>query len=270
MDGSAIAAAETRFWEDLWQTAPTDAVEEAEVRCRRFGPVHAAVFGDLPDALPLNVVQGAAEPGAVEEGHLIEAIEWARSREVDFRISVAADRPGTERAEDWLRSRDYERGSTVRRFARKPTAEVADFPPGVTIRELHALQTEGMSHVVAKTFELPGLATVLLFGLPDREGWHCYAASVDGTEAACGSLMVIGPLGLLTLDATLPAARRRGCHTALIARRLTDAARAGCESVIAEVCDGPPTTPEAVTNLERAGFVEIPGLTNWRRPSGIA
>ena len=61
-DGSAIAAAEICFREDLWRTAPSDAVEEAEVRYERFGPILATVFGELPYTSILNVVQGAAEP----------------------------------------------------------------------------------------------------------------------------------------------------------------------------------------------------------------
>ena len=40
-DGSAVAAAELRFREDLWRTAPSDAVQEAEVRMQRFGPILA-------------------------------------------------------------------------------------------------------------------------------------------------------------------------------------------------------------------------------------
>jgi hypothetical protein len=74
LDESAITVAEFRFREGLWRTAPGEAVEEAEVRSRRFGPILASVFGDLPDCSAINLIQGAAEPGAVEGGHLIAAI----------------------------------------------------------------------------------------------------------------------------------------------------------------------------------------------------
>jgi GNAT superfamily N-acetyltransferase len=269
-DGSAIAAAELRFREDLWRTAPSDAIEEAEVRRRWFGPILATVFGDLPDTSLMNLAQGVAETGAIEGGHLARAIEWLRWREVDYRVAVADDRPGTKAAEDWLLSRGYERGSKVRRYLRPATTGDADTPNGVAIRELGALETEGMSHIVTKSLELPGLATVLMFGLPEHDGWRCYAANLDGKEVACGSMLIIDKLALLALDATLPAARGHGCHTALIARRLADATRAGCDSALAEVCDGPPASPAAIANLRRAGFLEIPGVTNWRRPTGIA
>jgi hypothetical protein len=268
-DGTAIAAAEIRFREDLWRTAPSDAVVEAEVRMQRFGPILATVFADLSKVDLVNLIQGAAEPGAVADGHLAVAIEWMRSREVDYRVAVAEDRPGTAAATDWLAARGYERGPTMHRYLRPATTRVPDCPARVKIRELDAMQTEGMSHIVAKSLKLSNLATVLIFGLPDQEGWRCYSAHLDGREVACGAMLTMDKLALLALDATLAGSRGHGCQSALIARRVADAARAGCESVVTEVCEGYPATPAAITNLTKAGFLEVPGVINWRRPSGI-
>ena len=173
-------------------------------------------------------------------------------------------------AEDWLESRGYEPGSAMRRYLRPATTRGEEVPSPIAIRELDAMETEGMSHIVTKSLDLSSLATVLMFGLPERKGWRCYAASLDGWEVACGSMLTMNNLAWLALDATLPAARGRGCHTALIARRLADAARAGCDSVVAEVCDDDTASPTAATNLTKAGFLEIPGVCNWQRPRGIA
>jgi GNAT superfamily N-acetyltransferase len=269
-DGSALAAAELRFREDLWRTAPGDAIEEAEVRSRWFGPILATVFGELPHTSLLNIVQGAAEPKAIEHGHLAEAVEWLRTWEVDYRVSVTGDRPDTERAEDWLAKRGYERGMTVRRYVHLGTSD-GDIETGdVEIRNLKAIETEGMSHIFADALGLPKLATVLMIGLPRWEGWHCYAAFVDDREVGCGSMRIFGNLALLGLDATLPDFRGRGCQSALITRRLVDANRAGCDVVAAEVWNGHPASEEAAHVLEEAGFEEIAGKTNWKRPSGIA
>jgi GNAT superfamily N-acetyltransferase len=269
-DESAIAAAELRFREDLWRSAPKDAVEEAEVRHRRFGPVLATVFGALPDTSLMNLVQGAAEPGATDAGDLAAALEWVRSREVDYLVSVTKDRPGTEPAETWLKSRGYEAGPLVRRFVHPGTEEKATAPSPLEIVELGPLETEGMSHIFGQVLDLSSLATVLLLGLPLREGWHCYRASLGGQEVACGAMLVLGKVALLGLEATLPEARGHGCQTALIERRLIDARRYGCDVAVAEVCDGRPATPDAVRNLERMGFEEIAGSATWRRPTGIA
>jgi hypothetical protein len=269
-DGSAIAAAEICFREDLWRTAPSDAVEEAEVRYERFGPILATVFGELPFTSLLNVVQGAAEPEVVELGHLATAIEWLRTWEVDYRVSVASDRPGTRHAEDWLASRGYEPGSTIRRYVHTAPEAIETCPEPVQIRNLRPLETEGMSHIFADALNLPKLATVLMIGLPRWEGWSCYAAYLDGREVACGSMRVSGKLALLGLDATLPDFRDRGCQSALITRRLIDATRTGCDTVAAEVWQGHPASEAAAGVLEQAGFEEIAGRTNWKRPSGIA
>jgi hypothetical protein len=269
-DGAAIAAAELRFMEDLWRSAPEDAVEEAEIRHRRFGPILATVFGDLPDAILMNLIQGAAEAGAVEESHLAEAVEWVRSREVDYLATVAADRPGTDVAESWFASRGYERGPAIRRFAHRGTDGTA-LPAGpLEIVELGPLDAEGMSHIFGNALELSNLATILMLGLPGREGWHCYRANLGGREVACGSMLVLGRVALMGLEATVPDARQHGCQTALIERRLVDARRYGGDVVVAEVCDAHPASGDAVRNLQRLGFDEIPGSATWRRPTGIA
>jgi GNAT superfamily N-acetyltransferase len=269
-DGSAIAAAELRFREDLWRTAPLDAVEEAGVRYERFGPLLATVFGELPFTSLLNVVQGAAEPEGVELGHLAAAVEWLRTWEVDYRVSVAGGRPNSKCAEDWLAARGYEPGSTIRRYVNTAPSTAEVRPGPVEIRNLRPLETEGMSHIFSDALNLPKLATVLMIGLPRWEGWSCYAAYLDGREVACGSMLISGKLALLGLDATLPEFRDRGCQSALITSRLVDASKKGCDTVAAEVWDGHPATEAAAGVLERAGFEEIAGRTNWRRPTGIA
>jgi GNAT superfamily N-acetyltransferase len=43
----------------------------------------------------LNLVLGAAEPGAVDGGHLAEALDWAESKDIDFYVPV---KPGTAEA----------------------------------------------------------------------------------------------------------------------------------------------------------------------------
>jgi GNAT superfamily N-acetyltransferase len=269
-DGSAIAAAELRFREDLWRTAPPDAVDEAAVRYQRFGPLLATVFGELPHTSLLNVVQGAAEPDAVAEGHLAAAVEWLRIWEVDYRVSVAGDRPGTRDAEDWLAARGYERDMTVRRYVHSGVSDCEGESGQVEIRDLKPLETEGMSHIFADALNLPKLATVLMIGLPKWEGWRCYAAYLDEREVGCGSMRIFGNLALLGLDATLPGFRGRGCQSALITRRLVDADQAGCEAVVAEVWNAHPASEAAAHVLESAGFVEIAGKTSWRRPTGVA
>jgi hypothetical protein len=265
-DAAAIARIERRFREGIWSTAPEDAVEEEQIRKRWFGPILATVFAGLPDAHLLNVVQGAAEPGAVADGHLAAAVEWLRFWEVDYLVTVASDRPESEQAETRLAGRGYEQDTTIRRYLRAAGDPGGVELPSVEVRELTALQTEGMSMIFAEAFDLSDLATVPLLDLPRLADWRCYAAYLDGYEVACGAMLIDGGIAMLGLDATSSEARRRGCQSALIRRRLVDAEHAGCHTVLAEACDASEDGAGAARNLLRAGFVEAGRSVAWRRP----
>jgi GNAT superfamily N-acetyltransferase len=265
-DAAAIAAAELHFREGIWGAAPRDAVDELEIKKRWYGPVLATTCAGLADSVLMNTVQGAAEPGAVENGNLAGAVEWMRSREVEYLVLVASDRPESKAAETWLVSRGYEQGPTMRRYVRPASPPSSNGEAQIEVRELTAAETEGMSLIFADAMGVSDLATVPLLGLPEVEGWHCYAAYLDEREVACGSMLIDGGLAVLGLDATAPESRRRGCHSELIRRRLADAASAGCEVVLAESFDSPDDRAEAGKNFLRAGFVEDGRSVAWRRP----
>lgn len=93
------------------------------------------------------------------------------------------------------------------------------------------------------------------------EGALSYLATVDGSPAAAAVLFLAGDrLAYLASAATLPAFRRRGCQTALIERRLADAAAAGCARVCCIVDWG----SQSHANLARAGFRVAYTKATWR------
>lgn len=270
-DTATIQQVQCRFRRDLWRVAPTDAVIETAVEMQAFGPLLASVFGSFPDEPRLQLIQGAAEPGAVEEGHLAAAVEWMEEREVDYLVPVAAERPGTRQAEEWLNWHNYEQSSVVRQYARSAEQPPASEARGVEVLELYPEEGEGMDEIAATALGFPVIVGVVLFnGLPNLEDWHCYVALIDGVPAACGSMLIADGVAVLGVDGTRPLARDLGCNKALLCRRLQDAARAGCHTVLAS---GPEAatvgSSETVRNLLSMGFVEISRSVNWRAPSRV-
>jgi ribosomal protein S18 acetylase RimI-like enzyme len=77
-----------------------------------------------------------------------------------------------------------------------------------------------------------------------------YLAMVAGKTAAAASLRFDGPLAQLTGAATLAPFRRRGLQTALTARRLADAQRAGCDLAVVTTSPG----SKSQENAQRHGF----------------
>jgi GNAT superfamily N-acetyltransferase len=259
----------------MWLSAAPAAIAESAIELERFGPVQATAFGDLPDAVNLNQIQGAAEPGAIEEGHLTAAIEWMRSREVHPRVAVAECRPGASAADEWLGDRGFEQVDGWVKFVRDPRASHPDPPSAdspLVVYELGSQEIDGeaLSAIIAEGMNLPAYAGTLFFSLPERENWRCYTAALapDEPVVATASMMIEDGVAQLGPGHTLPHARGRGCNTELLRRRLIDAAEAGCHTVVVELWEcRPHDLSVAARNLCRAGFELAYAGHSWQRPA---
>jgi hypothetical protein len=271
-DSAVLERIAQRFRHDMWKSVVAEAVTESGVEVQAFGPVQATAFGDLPEVHSLNQVQGAAEPGAIEDGYLGSAVEWMRAREVDYRVPVAESRPGATEAEAWLSKRGYEQGGGWVKLVREATLPDLPESPEITIYELGEDDGdgEGLSAIAAEALELPVTAGALFFSLPQKDHWRCYTAALapDGAVVATGSMLIQGGVAQFGPGTTLERARGRGCNTALLRRRLIDAAEAGCHTIFVELGEhDPDCLAGAYRNLRRAGFEEAYRSRNWQRPA---
>jgi GNAT superfamily N-acetyltransferase len=126
--------------------------------------------------------------------------------------------------------------------------------PGVGVRVLEE-----------SDFDLFGDLYVQSFGMPDwtkagvaennrllskRPGRTFYLATVDDAPAAVAGLFVADGIGNLAMAGTAPEHRGRGCQTALLHRRMYDAAQQGCELVVGQAAYLSPS----MKNMQRAGL----------------
>lgn len=271
-DAAVLERVAQRFRRDMWMSVVPEAVTESGVEIQSFGPIQATAFGDLPDVRSLNQILGAAEPGAIDDGHMASAVEWMRAREVDYRVPVAEVRPGAAEAQAWLGQRGYERGAGWLKFVRDASPPDLLEDPGIVIYELGEDEAdgEGMSAIAGETLGLPVTAETLFFSLPQEDRWRCYTAALLGGEGivATGSMLIHDGIAQLGLDGTLEQGRRRGCNLALLRRRILDAAEAGCHTIFVELGESEPVHLGAVRrNLRRAGFEEAYESRNWQRPA---
>lgn len=81
-------------------------------------------------------------------------------------------------------------------------------------------------------------------------GYTLYLARIGGEVAGAASLRIGESIAQMSGAATLPDFRRRGVQSALVARRLADAAAAGCE--LATVTTQPGSKSQE--NVQRRGF----------------
>ena len=264
-DRRALDESERRFWRDVWEAVPADIAREKGIALREFGPAQASMVAELPDVGMMNLVLGATEPGAVADGHLAAAVEWAQSRGVDFYVPVTPGMPETEAAERWLEANGFARGYGWMKFVRDPHPPRFRAPE-VDVVELTAPAQAPFGMVAATGWAMPAWASALFADLPGRDGWRCYAARLDGEAQACAAMRIHDGIAEFGLAATLEPARGRGCQLALLHRRIRDAIEADCHTLFVETGERAPNRPSAsYRNILRAGFEEAYLRPNWRR-----
>ncbi len=142
---------------------------------------------------------------------------------------------------------------------RRPAAEM----DGLEIHEVERADHDRYLALLLSAYELAAGALALrrMFAREHATlGLRCYLALIDGEPAAAGALYTDAGTGLLAGGATLPAFRRRGCQSALITRRLTDAA-ADTDLVAVTAAAG----TASHQNLARHGFATAHHRTLWQR-----
>jgi GNAT superfamily N-acetyltransferase len=262
-----LEGVERRGWLDLWRAPVLDAVEEGGIEARWFGPIQATIVAGLPDTPLLNLILGAAEQGAVKDGHLEAAVEWAESHGVDCRIPVATEGPEAGAAEDLLNRRGYRRTERLVRFVRDASPPRFFEPAGIEVDEVPEFM-EGFSDYLADGFGLNLIAGTFFDCLPERERWRSYVAIGEhGFGIGAATMMVDFGIAMLGFTATNPSERGKGGHLALLARSIRDAAAARCQMIFTdaeEQLGDPPGHSAAARNLVRAGFREATVRPIWR------
>jgi GNAT superfamily N-acetyltransferase len=267
-DSAALDRTERRFWRDIWESVPAEVASEHGVELQDFGPIQASIVGDLPEVGMLNMLLGAAgDPGAQ---HLEAAAEWAESAGVAPYVPLTPALPGSAEAEAWLRRNRFEPAYAWMKFVRDPHPPRFPPPEGVEVVELSASEEEPFGTIAAIGFGLPAWGAEFFAHLPGRDGWRCYVARIDGEAQGCAAMLIEDGIAEFGVAATLAGARGRGCQTALLHRRIDDAAEAGCHTLFVETGERVPDRPSAsYRNILKAGFEEAYLRPNWqRRPRG--
>ena len=241
----------------------TDDDNPLGVDVARFGDATALAMSSVDD-WEFNRMIGLRDHGPEE----IDAVlGWYRERRVDCRFDVAP-----MLCSDQVRLTLAERGFYQTGFHTVLYGEPAPGRPvpadGVEVVEVG----DGDMALFADLYMLylddlgidPDLRRRAKTNVEARHplpGWRLYVASVDGAPAAFGALFVSAGVGSLAGAATAPRFRGRGCQSALIRRRIADAAADGCDLIAAQAAPG----SASQRNMERAGLRVAYTKAVWSR-----
>lgn len=230
------------------------------VSVERFGGVGASRC-ELPDAPEWMNLMGPVS--AADLDVLDDALGWYGGIHPMIEVTPQPDHDRLARA---LATRGFVSTGFLDLLWRPRPAGPVVPPPNGAVR-VHRVQPQE-SMLFARTLlnghvetvwdhEVEGIARLV-----GGEAITCYLATIDGEPAAAAILTVDDGLAYLANASCLPAFRNRGCHNALLATRLRDAARLDCELVIGLADVG--TTSHR--NMERNGLQTLVTPTQWTRP----
>lgn len=263
-DPAVLDRVERRFWGDIWESVPAPVAAERGIELRRFGAIQASIVRDLAEVPMLNLVLGAPEAGAEE---LAQALAWTGEHGISSYVPVTPGLPGSAAATSWLGAQGFAASSAWMKFVRDTHPPRFRVSEEIEVVELAGADEEPFGAIAAAGFELPVWGAEFFARLPGRPGWRCYVAKVGGEPQACGAMVAEEGIAEFGIGATLEDARGRGCQTALLHRRICDAAAADCHTLFVETGERVPDRPSAsYRNILRAGFEEAYLRPNWRRP----
>lgn len=263
-DLAALDRTERRFWSDIFDSIPGEVAQEHGIELREFGPIQASIVADLGRVGMLNLLLGA--PGDPAGEGLGAAAAWAEGNGSSPYVPLTPGLPGSDEAEAWLRQNGFQPRYAWMKFVRDPHPPRFPAPDGVEVVEVRAPDEEPFGAIAALGFGMPAWGAEFFAHLPGRDGWRCYVAKIDGEAQGCGAMVIEDGVAELGIGATLEEARGRGCQTALLRRRILDAAEADCHTLLVETGERVPDRPAAsYRNILKAGFEEAYLRPNWQR-----
>src|SRR3954463_388358 len=241
----------------------------AEDVVARLERAEAAAYEDmLPCSPPARGAAGRGVAGALVHGcPALPVVTFNRALGIaapprDEVLALAQTiqlAPGLETDAVRARLREDVRWAKVIRDARAPDAVATD----LEVREVERAEAEALGRVISTGFGMPPVVGGWLARLVGREGWRMYGAYAGDELVGGGALHVAGDVGWLGIGATLPEHRGRGGQQAVMARRIADAAAAGCRTLTSETGILPGHPNPSLRNMYRSGFELAYERTNW-------
>jgi GNAT superfamily N-acetyltransferase len=220
--------------------------------------------------LAINRVIGLGFAEPMTPAILERLIEWyaaAGTQRFVIQWSPAAHPPTTA---DLLADRGFRPVSYWSKLWRPlagPVPDVAPVESDVTVDEIGPSDALAFERVVADPLGVPADLGAGVRSTIGHPGWRFYLAYRGGAAIAGAAIYCEGDGAWFGLGATKSEFRRHGAQTALLTRRLRDAARAGCRWVSADTMQ--PTTDKpnpSHRNMLRLGFIPLYDRPNYLSP----
>jgi len=265
-DFAALENAEFAANIDLYRAAP-EAVRVAHaIDVRLIGATTCLTSRGVEPAAMFRRAVGLGIGRATTEVELDQVLVHMNGPGLRYAVPVAPQSQPSTLA-SWLEARGFTRGYAWMKFCR-PCAGAPQAETDLEIRVIGPELGAAFGGVVAEGFGLPPSLAPWVAAVVGRPHWVCVMAFAATSPVAAGAVYVNGEHAWLGFGATLASHRRHGAQSALLARRLSEAAAKGARMAVTETGERLPDKPSnSYRNILRAGFEEMYLRQNYMSPS---
>jgi GNAT superfamily N-acetyltransferase len=250
----SIAACEISAWQDMYKAAGKDISEEFGIKVFSIGSASISIAKQI-DILAYNRVIGLGLFEPATEQILDEIISKYKDESVKrFFIQIHPEASPSQ-LKEWFEKRNIHHHNNwikhYRGIENPPTVET-----NLDIREVsNKSEAEKFGEIIAKSFKWPDEMKNWFANIAGRKCWKAYLAYDGNTPVATASLYVKDDCGWLSFASTLSDYRGRGAQSAMIAKRIQDAAELGCKVLTVETAEETEEKrSQSLQNIQKMGF----------------
>lgn len=216
-----------------------------QVQMKKFGS--ATAFSSKIIAGPaFNTVKGITNADAIDA-----IISYYESLQIPCRFEITPAQ-GTAELFQYLSQKGFYQSSFHTALYSIPRVDPSLLPANISVRQLKENEFHILVDIYVRGFNMPSFTkdgvrqnNEILY---DKPGWHFFIAEVQNTPAGIGVLYINNGIASLAASATLPEFQRKGCHTALIQKRIETAIESNCNLIVGQARFG----SGSQNNMERA------------------
>jgi GNAT superfamily N-acetyltransferase len=265
-DVEALERIERQAWRDLAAAAPPDFAAQVGLETHELGEALMLMASRIP-LFQFNWLSGAGLDGADADPIAAAVARFGDAGQRKFFVQIPPS-PNAGRLEAQARAAGLAPHPLAWVKFERETRDPPRVEAKLTIREVAGAERDLFAATAVAGYGLPPSMAKWLREIVGRSGWACYVSFADDQPAGAGALFVDEDAAWLGIGATKPAFRRRGGQSALIARRLADAARRGARFAVTEGAVPQPDEPApSLRNILAAGFRAAYVRSNWAFPA---
>ncbi|WP_002146301.1 GNAT family N-acetyltransferase [Bacillus cereus] len=218
-----------------------------QIQIKKFGS--ATAFSSKVITGPaFNTVKGIT---FINTDELAVIISHYQSLQIPCRFEITPAQ-GTDELFQYLSKKGFYQSSFHTALYSIPREDPSLIPSNISVRQLKENEFDIFADIYVRGFNMPSFTkdgvrqnNEVLYNKP---GWHFFIAEVQNIPAGIGVLYVNKGIASLAASATLPEFQRKGCHTALIQKRIETAIATDCHLIVGQARFG----SSSQNNMERA------------------